>query len=68
MNYKSLDKFELKNQGTVFIVENDKDRNRDDMKLIGTIVFIDTMPYTVKGVEAFLSPTILKGEKIGILV
>lgn len=68
MNYKSLDTFELKNRGTVYIVENDKARKRDDMKLIGTIVFIDSLPYTVKGVEAFLTPIISKGEKIGILV
>lgn len=68
MNYKSLDSFEVKDRGTVYIVENDKDRDRNHMGLVGTIVFIDTMPHTVLGVDAFTLPKILKGEKIGLLV
>jgi hypothetical protein len=41
MEYKSLDIFEIKDKGKVFVVENDKDRNRDDNDLIGSEVIID---------------------------
>jgi hypothetical protein len=68
MEYKSLDIFEIKDKGKVFVVENDKDRNRDDNDLIGSEVIIDGENYKVRGVESFAIPIIAKGQKIGLLV
>ena len=68
MEYKSLDKYELKGRGTVYIVENEIERDRCSNNLIGIEVLIDGVKYKVKGVESFLIPTIRKGYKIGLLV
>lgn len=68
MEYKSLDTFEIKGRGKVFVVENEKDRIRDDNDLLGSEVVIDGQPYVVKGVESFPIHKIIKGQKIGLLV
>lgn len=68
MEYKSLDTFEIKNRGRVFVVENDKDRDRDNNDLLGSEVIIDGKNYKVKGVESFAIQKIYKGQKIGLLV
>ena len=68
MEYKSLDSYELKERGTVYIVENEVDRSRDKNDLIGSEVFIDGVKHKIKGVESFLLSTIRKGDKIGLLV
>ena len=68
MEYKSLDTYEIKGRGRVFIVENDKNRVRDKNDLVGSEVIIDETNYKVKGVESFLLPIIKKGQKIGLLV
>lgn len=68
MEYKSLDVFEVKERGKVFIVENDKDRDRSNNDLIGSAVIIDGQNYKVVGVESFALTKIAKGDKIGLLV
>lgn len=68
MEYKSLETFEIKNRGRVFVVENDKDRDRDNNDLLGSEVIIDGKNYKVKGVESFVIQKIYKGQKIGLLV
>ena len=70
MEYKSLNKYELKGRGTVYVVENDKCRDNfgDKDGLIGSIVAIDGKEFIVKAVEAFATPTIIKGDNIGLLV
>lgn len=67
MNYKSLDKYTLGNK-TVFIVENEVERNRDDNDLINKKVIINGKEYIIEGVESFAVPLIRKGDKIGLLV
>lgn len=67
MEYKSLDTYELKGRGKIFIVENDKDRDTSNNDLIGSKVIIDGQQYTVKGVESFTLQKINKGQKIGLL-
>ena len=70
MKYKSLTKFEVDERGTVYVVENDKERSNTGDKdgLIGSEVVIDGNEYIVKGVEAFALPMIRKGTYIGLLV
>jgi hypothetical protein len=68
MEYKSLDTFEIKGRGKVFIVENDKDRDRDNNDLLGSEVIIDGQKYNVKSIESFAILKIAKGQKIGLLV
>ena len=68
MEYKSLDKYEIKGIGTVFVVKNEVERNRDSNNLVGKKVIIDGIQHKVKGVESFCLPTIRKGDKIGLLV
>lgn len=68
MEYKSLDTFEIKGKGKVFVVENDKDRNRDNNDLVGSEVIIDGQKYNVKGIESHAIQKIAKGQKIGLLV
>ena len=66
--YKSLDKAEIKGRGTVYIVENDKDRFRDNTGLIGTEIILDGRNCIIKGIESFLTLKIHKGDKIGLMV
>ena len=40
MEYKSLDKYELKGRGTVYIVENEIERDRCSNNLIGIEVLL----------------------------
>ena len=68
MDYKSLDSYEIKGRGTVFMVENDKDRQTDNTGLIGKVVTIDNVFYKVKGVESKCMLTIRKGDLIGLLI
>jgi hypothetical protein len=70
MKYKSLDEYELKGRGVVFMVENDKHRSNHGGKdgLIGSVVNINGKDYTVRAVEAFAKIDISKGDKIGLLV
>lgn len=68
MEYKSLDTFEINGRGKVFVVENDKDRDRDKNDLLGSEVTIDGVNYKVRGVESFAIHKIRKGQKIGLLV
>jgi hypothetical protein len=68
MEYKSLDTYEVKGRGKVFVVKNDKDRDRDKNDLIGSAVIIDGMKYLVLGVESFAVQKIAQGDKIGLLV
>ena len=68
MKYKSLDKYELKGRGTIYIVENEVKRNRDNNNLVGSEVFIDGVKYKIKGGESFAVSIIGKGDKIGLLV
>jgi hypothetical protein len=68
IQYKSLDTFEIKGIGKIFVVENDKDRNRDNNDLFGSKVIIDGQKYKVKGIESFAIQKIAKGDKIGLLV
>jgi len=68
MEYESLDTFEIKERGTVFVVVNDKDRKFGCPDMIGKEVIIDGQTHTVKGIESFCIPIIAKGLKIGILV
>lgn len=68
MEYKSLDKFEIKSRGTVFVVINEKTRARDNNDLLGSEVTIDGQQYVVKGVESFAKAMIQKGDKIGLCV
>lgn len=66
MEYKSLDTFLIKGRGRVFVVENDKDRDNND--LLGSEVTIDGVNYKVCGVESFAMQKIAKGVRIGLLV
>ncbi len=68
MEYKSVGQYEIKGRGTVFVVENDKDRQRDKNDLLGSDVIIDGANYKVKGIESHAVPMIYKGQKIGLLV
>ena len=68
MEYKSLDKYEIKGRGTVYIVENELERGRSNNDLINSEVIIDGVKHKVKGVESFAIPTIRKGDTIGLLV
>lgn len=68
MKYKSLDNYKIKGRGTVYIVKNEINRNRDNNDLVGSDVFIDGVKYKVKGVESFAVPMIRKGDTIGLLV
>ena len=68
MKYKSLDNYKIKGRGTVYIVKNEINRNRDNNDLVGSDVFIDGVKYKVKGVESFAEPMIRKGDTIGLLV
>lgn len=67
MNYKSIGKYTLKNM-TVFIVENEIERVRDNNDLLNKKVMIDDMEYVVRGVESYAVSIIKKGDKIGLLV
>lgn len=66
--YKSLDSFEIKDRGTVFILISDQDCEPKD--LLGSQIIIDDNLYTIKGVEyhPVANPRIHKGEKVGLLV
>lgn len=66
--YKSIDSFEIKEHGTVFMVMNDEDRTRDNNDLINTEVIINDVVYKVKGVDSFAIKNIKKGNPIGLLV
>ena len=70
MKYKSSGKYKLEGKGTIFFVKNDRRRsnNGDKDGLIGSVVNIDGKDYVVKGVEAFATVSISKGDKIGLLV
>lgn len=68
MQYKSLDNYEIKGRGTVYIAENEVERNRDNNDLIGSEAFIDGVKYKIKGVESLALSIIRKGDKIGLLV
>lgn len=68
MEYKSISTYEIKDRGKVFIVENDKDRDRDNNGLLGSEVIIDGNKYKVLGVESLPMKTITKGQTIGLLV
>lgn len=66
--YKSLEKFHIKDKGNVFVVLNDLECDSFN-NLIGSIVNIDGNKYKIKSVEMFMySPPWRKGEKIGLLV
>lgn len=67
MKYKSLNKYTLGNK-TVFVVENEVERNRDNNDLLNKKVMIDDKEYIIKGVESFAIPIIRKGDRIGLLV
>ena len=66
VNFKSLDSYELKRYGTVYIVKNDK--KRDNNNLLGSEVFIDDIKCLVLGIDTIPMATIEKGEEIGLLV
>jgi len=68
ITYKSIESFEIKNRGKVFMVINDKDRFKSDNDLIGCEVIIDGVIYRVKGIESFAIENIKKGNPIGLLV
>ncbi len=69
MNYISLDKYCVKHRGTVFIVKNEKERNRSNNDLLGSVVTIDGIKHKVRGVESFAKATPIGiGENIGLLV
>lgn len=69
MEYKSLQKLTITGKGTVFIVENEKDRNRADNDFtIGDEITIDGDKYILSGVESYAIDIIRKGQKIGLLV
>lgn len=68
MEYASLDSYNIMGKGKVFIVENDKDRIRDNNDLIGSEVTIDGVNYKVRAVESFALLIIAKGQKIGLLI
>jgi hypothetical protein len=61
MEYKSLDKYELKGRGTVYIIENEVERDRSNNDLLNSDVTIDGVKHKVKGVESFALPIIRKG-------
>jgi hypothetical protein len=64
MEYNSLDNYEIKGRGVVYIVENDVERSRDNNDLLNSEVFIDGVKYKVKGVESFSLTTKKKGDRI----
>lgn len=68
MKYVSKESFEIKGRGTVFIVENEKDRlDFDD--LVGEKVVIDGKKFKCLGVEAYATARPVRaGVRIGILV
>jgi len=66
--YKSLDSYEFIGGGTVFVVENEIERPRFNNDLLNSLAEIDGTQYIIRGVESFLTPKILKGDKIGLLV
>jgi len=68
MEYKSINKYQLKDKGTVFAVKSEKDRRRDNNDLLGSIVLIDGNKYIVKGVESTGLAIISIGQEIGLLV
>ena len=69
MEYTSLDKCYISKRGTVFIVKNEIERNRDNNNLLGSEVLIDGYKYKVRGVESFAKATgISIGDNIGLLV
>lgn len=65
--YTSISTFEI-NRGVVFVVENEKTRDRDKNDLLGSEVIIDGINYIVKGVESYAMSTIPAGAAIGLLV
>jgi len=68
MEYKSINKYQLKDKGTVFAVKSEKDRRRDNNDLLGSTVLIDGNKYFVKGVESTGLAIISIGQEIGLLV
>lgn len=68
MEFKSESEHYITGRGKVFVVKNDRDRNRDDNDLVGKVVIIDGKSYKVNGVESFALPTIKKDALIGLLV
>ena len=70
IEYKSLDQFEIKGRGIVYIVEYKgetiyKSKNNP---LMGSKVKINDNEFTIKGVESYAIETISDGQKIGLLV
>lgn len=62
----SIDSFEIKNRGTVFVVESPIDYKKHNI-FMGKQK-INGKEYTVIGVEDFLLTETSKGTKIGLLV
>lgn len=66
-HFKSKDSYELKDRGTVYIVEADQDYTRGEDNLVGEKISIDGWGYIVKGME-FMGNRNKKGDNIGLLV
>lgn len=67
IEYKALDRIEVSGRGTIFIIENDKDRDFYFKDLIGQSVIIDNKEIKVKDAYKFAIQTIKRGMLIGIL-
>jgi hypothetical protein len=69
IEYTSISTNEIVGRGRVFVVKNDRDRDRHHIGLHGEHVKIDGVVYTVKGVEYFhWRDVIPEGQHIGLLV
>lgn len=68
LEFTAINHFDIKGRGHVIVVENDKDRQRDNCGLIGETVLIDAVDYKIMGVESYAVAKIRKGQEIGLLV
>lgn len=68
--YKSLDQFELKGRGKVYIVEykGETIHKSKGNPLVGSKVKIDGNEFMIKGIESYGIETISDGQKIGLLI
>jgi hypothetical protein len=66
LEFKSLGKFTIAGRGSVFVVENDRER-KEDFEDLYPRVKIDGKEYKVRGVES-RGMTQYKGDELGLLI